>query len=343
MSLAFSRSALVRPILDGEVTIEGVDLTSSVINPGDLFWRQLHHEEFDVSELSLAALLIMKGRDSCPWGAIPVFPSRGFFHTNILVRRDAGVVEPADLRGKRVGVLDYQQTAAMWARGVLWHSYGVAPSDIEWHMGRPPERSHAAATGFSPPEGVVVQGIPIDTSLGRMILEGKLDALVGYGHRQGGLGFGQEDDGSVADLAEGFVDAGEPDLRNATEICPLFRRGIEEGRAELARTGILPMNHTVVLRESLAERHPWLPRNLYDAFCRARALAIRRLRIQLEPYAALSAVDLGAIGRVEPTLAYGVRANISTLEAAMQFAFEQGLTKRLVDIGEVFFPSIYEL
>src|SRR3954469_2918680 len=160
LSIAFSLNERVQPILDGTVAPDGIDLTITTANPGEIFWRQLHGAEFDVSEMSFSELLLLTARGDLPWGGAPIFPQRHFFHSLIIVRADAGIERPADLKEKRVGVPEYVQTAALWTRGALQHEFGVAPEDMDWYMERRPELSHAGAAGFRPPPGLLVHAIP---------------------------------------------------------------------------------------------------------------------------------------------------------------------------------------
>src|SRR5262245_58614241 len=154
LSIALSDNENTRPLLDGVVEAEGLRLVPTAVHPSEMFWRQLKFGDFDVSEMSMSSLLIATSRGPTPWVALPVFTSREFFHTRVLVRADAGIAKPEDLRGKRVGVPEYQQTAAIWGRGVLQHEFGVHARDMEWFMERPPDKSHGGATGFMPPAGV---------------------------------------------------------------------------------------------------------------------------------------------------------------------------------------------
>src|SRR5258708_15112020 len=136
LSMALSNNPNTRPLIDGAVEAEGLDLTATVLHPSEMFWRQLRFAEFDVSEMSMSSLLISTARSPTPWVPLPVFTTRELFHTRILVRADAGIASPADLRGKRVGVPEYQQTAAIWGRGVLENEFGVHPRDMEFFMER---------------------------------------------------------------------------------------------------------------------------------------------------------------------------------------------------------------
>lgn len=343
VTIAFSRSARLRPLLDGEIEVEGVDLVPCVISPGDLFWRQVRYAEFDVSELSTSALLMMKSNGTAQFSALPAFPSRAFFHTNILVGTHSGIESPADLAGKRVGVAEYQQTAAVWTRGVLAHEFGVAPGEIQWHMGRSPERSHGSSTGFRPPAGVDLRYVPDGENLGRMLLAGKIDAIIAYAARNGGLGLGQEDEQHPGRRSDGFVDREDFDLTESPEVKNVFPDPRAEGQRYFEATGIYPFNHVVAVRDELTDRYPWLARNLYDAFRNARDLAFRRLRIQLEPYAALGMVDLDNVARGDRAQPYGVVANRPTIDAVVQFAKEQGLVGEHLSSEELFCPTVRSL
>src|SRR3989440_7000786 len=180
LSIALSDNPNTRPLLSGDVQAEGIGLVATALHPSEMFWRQLRFGEFDVSEMSMSSLLISTSRGPTPWVALPVFTTREFFHTRILVRADAGIAAPSDLRGKRVGVPEYQQTAAIWGRGVLQHEFGVSAREIEWFMERPPDRSHGGATGFSSPPGVRLNHIPPTTNIGEMLVRGELDAKLLY-------------------------------------------------------------------------------------------------------------------------------------------------------------------
>src|ERR1700742_1805368 len=144
LSIGITNNPRTWPILNGTVKPEGIDLLPTVLHPSELFWRQLHFSEFAVSEMSCSSFLIAIARGDTRFVGLPVFTTRRFFHTSILVRRAAGIETPADLKGKRVGVPEYQQTAALWGRGVLQHEFGVAAKDMEFWMERTPEMSHAA-------------------------------------------------------------------------------------------------------------------------------------------------------------------------------------------------------
>src|SRR5437899_983160 len=180
LSLCVTDSPRTRAIVEGRVRAQGVDFTSTVLTPGDIFWRQLHFDEFDVSEMSMSSLLMVLAHGDRRWLALPVFTTREFFHRDGVVRVGAGIERPEDLRGKRVGVTEYQQTAALWARGALQHEFGVAPEEVEWFMERTPDRSHGGATRFEPPPGVRLGYIPPPDTIGTLLTSGALDACIRY-------------------------------------------------------------------------------------------------------------------------------------------------------------------
>jgi 4,5-dihydroxyphthalate decarboxylase len=160
LSLAITSNPRIWPIIDGRVKAEGVDFAKTVLGPAEMFWRQLSFAEFDVSEMSMSELMMIRNRDDDRFIGIPVFTTRRFYHTGILVRKDAKIASPADLRGKRVGVPEYVQTSALWNRGILENEFGIAPKDMTFFMERLPTHSHAGAIGFEAPPGVSIKQIP---------------------------------------------------------------------------------------------------------------------------------------------------------------------------------------
>src|ERR1700719_2542488 len=322
LSIALSDNSNTRPLIDGAVAPEGISLTTTVIHPSEMFWRQLKFAEFDVSEMLMSSLVIATARVPTPWAELPVFTTREFLHTRILVRAAAGIVAPADLRGKRVGVPEYQQTAAIWGRGALENEFGVRPRDMEFFMERVADKSHGGATGFKPPAGVTVHQIPASTNIGEMLVSGELDATLLYlTHRN-------------------LVDRSRIDLSVDKRVRPLFPDRAAEGRRYYAKTGIYPINHTVVVRRALAEKHPWIALNLYSAFATARAEVLRAGSTALASHFETGVIgeDLRKALAADP-MAYGVKATRKVLETIADYVHAQGLTDRRGENGGLFSPG----
>ena len=326
LSMCVSDNIRTLPLRDGRVKADGIDLAVSTIHPSEMFWRQLRFAEFDVSEMSWSSLLIAISQGDKRWVGLPVFTSRGFPHTGILVRSDRGIERPEDLKGRKVAVPEYQQTSALWSRGVLQHEFGVTAWDMEWYMERTEELSHGGATGFTPPAKLKFHRIEPPANIGTMLLDGTIDASLLY-------------------LNEvNLVDRSRVDLRNRPEIRLLFRDQVAEGARYYKKTGFYPANHCVVFKRETLERYPWAALNVYKAFIAAKEMAHAPGRevasiyfdLDLLPSAQRTVLD------VDP-YPYGVPANRKMLEALTQFSFEQGLTTRKLTLEDVFHPATLEL
>jgi 4,5-dihydroxyphthalate decarboxylase len=321
LTAALSRNAFTEPVLAGVAKADGVTLRARTMHPSEMFWRQMKHQEFDVSEMSLAALFILRAQGDRTWAGLPVFTSRRFFHSHVLVRRDASITSPADLAGRRVGVPEYQQTAAVWSRGVLRDDFGVRPQDIHWVMERPTERSHGDLSGFTPPPDVDLVTAPDGASLAELLAAGELDALLVH------LG------------GRNLVDVGDRGVDVAALTQPLF----PDRRAETARywqaNGIYPANHCLVIKRSLVDEHPELPAAVFALFADAKRRALRGRREFLE-----SAREFGILPRdvfealLEDHMPYGT-GDTAMLGTLSRYAIEQGLTDRLVEASELFEPG----
>jgi 4,5-dihydroxyphthalate decarboxylase len=321
LSIGITNNPRTWPILDGTVKPDGIDLIPTVLHPSELFWRQLHFAEFAVSEMSCSSFLIVTAHGDTRFVGLPIFTTRRFFHTSILVRRAAGIEKPADLKGKRVGVPEYQQTAALWARGVLQHEFGVAPKDMEFWMERTPDRSHGGATGFKAPPGVTVHQIPADKSIGSMMLAGELDAVLHYLS------------------GRNLVDRSRADLTNHPDFRYLFDDPIAEGIRFYKKTGLIPINHQAVVRRDVFDKEPWVVLNLIKAFKRANEIASER---RVEHVADHLATGLLSGDAKTPVIHHGVKANRKVIETITQYSLEQALTPRLIALEELYAPSALE-
>ena len=325
LSIALSENENTRAVLDGRIAPAAIKLHPTALHPSEMFWRQLRFAEFDVSEMSMSSLIIAVSRGDTRWVAIPVFTMRKFFYTSIIVRTDSGIEVPADLRGKRIGVPEYQQTWAIWSRGILQHEFGVHARDIEWFMERNPDKSHGGATGFSAPAGVRVNQIPPTTNMGEMLIRGELDGSLHY----------------LVD--NNLVDRSTVDVSAVTRH--LFPDPAAEGRRFYAKTGLFPINHTVVVRRSLLESHPWIALNLYSAFVAAKEEIARYGKSYLQWYFESGLLDGGVkrtLAEHDP-LAYGFKASRAVLETVAEYVHEQGLSTRRVELKEIFAPSTLDV
>lgn len=177
LTLACAPYDRAQALFDGRVRPAGIDLNVIFLRPEDTFWRMLRHQEFDVSEMSLSSYLMSKANGP-DFVAIPLLLSRVFRHSSIYVNANAGIREPADLRGRRVGVPEYQMTAALWIRGILQHEYGVAPHEIQWFSGGLDEPGRTEKLPLSLPANVSLHPIAKDRTLNQLLSTGELDALV---------------------------------------------------------------------------------------------------------------------------------------------------------------------
>ena len=322
LSLATAANPRSRPVLDALVQPNGIDLVPTVLHPSEMFWRQLRFAEFDISEMSFSSLMMAIAGGNNRWVGLPIFTTRKFFHTEIMARRDAKIDTPADLKGRRVGVPEYQQTAALWARGVLQHEFGVSPTEMEFWMERVPSHSHAGGVGFKPPNGVTIHQIPEEKSIGSMMLSGELEAVIHYLRH------------------DNLVDRSKVDLDRHPDVKFIFSDPIAEGARYYRKTGIHPINHGMVVKREIAEKHPWVVLNLLKAYDKANAIADAQRMEHVDYYVAVGMIPQEVAKALrEPVLRHGIKANRKILETAARYSLEQGLTPRLMKLEEVFAAS----
>jgi 4,5-dihydroxyphthalate decarboxylase len=307
---------------DGRVQIEGCDVTYLPLEPEEIFHRAFRFHEFDVCELSFSSFLRTVAGGTAAYVGIPAFISRLFRHSGIYVRTAAGIRAPQDLRGKRVGLPEYQITAVVWMRGMLQHEYGVHPSEIHWRSGGQEQPGRQERTPLKPITNLDLQPIGDDQTLVGMLRAGDLDALF------------------TARAPSSFI-AGEP------HIARLFADTRAAEIAYYKKTGLFPIMHLVGVRKTLAEQYPWLATSVYKAFCEAKALAMTRLTdvnalaVTLPFLEAETRETMAAMGR--DFWRYGVHENLREIEALAQYAFEQGLLDRKVKVDELFCSSTLEM
>lgn len=321
LSLAMGDYDRTRPILDGRVKIDGVDPICMLLSPEEMFFRAFRHAAFDISELSLSSYSISVARGEPHYIAVPVFLSRAFRHTSIYVRKDRGIDTPADLRGRRVGIAEYQLSANVWFRGILEEEYGVKPSEIEWVRGGMDTPGRPEKIKVVLPADVRLVDAPAGDTLNGMLERGEIDAFVGP-------------------RSPRCFDEGHPDIGR------LFADTVAEAEAYFGRTGIFPIMHVLGLRRSLAESHPWLPGALLKAFSRAKAIAQEALADTSATKVTMPFVEDNlsrARALMGPDLwSYGFANNLPVLDTFLKYHFEQGLSPRRVEAAELFHPATME-
>ena len=308
-----------RPLIDGRVQPEGIDLDIKVLRPRETFKRMLDDREFHASELSLASYTALKGRGNCPFVAIPVALSKIFRHSCIYVRTGAGIKKPEDLKGKRVGTSQYSSTALTFMRGMLQHEYGVKASDMHWFMGGLNTFTEKPLIPLDLPKDVKLEFLPAGKTLEGMFEAGELDALLSI---------------YIPSLF----------LHGSPRIARLFPNFKQVEQDYYRRTRIFPIMHTVAIRDDVHREHPWVARSLYRAFCEAKDLAVNGLYDSDALHLALPWLldHVEEAWRVfgKDFWAYGLEPNRPTFTAIGQYVHEQGLAPRTVDPSELFVPGV---
>ncbi len=321
LSIAVGDYDRVRPLVDGTVQIDGVKPIFMMLSPEEIFFRALRHADFDVCELSLSSFTLRTARGDNPYVGVPVFPSRAFRHTAIVVRTDRGIRGPADLKGRRIGTPEYQLTACVWARALLQDEFGVKPSDVIWVRGGMEQPGRVEKVDLDLPPDVRLEPAPPDCTLSSLLERGDIDGIVG------------------PRLPACFGKPGAP-------VGWLFADPRGAAIDYFRRTGIFPIMHVLGVRRTLAEQHPWLPAALAKAFDRAKAVALDHLGDASAAKVMLPFLEeqLLAVRREmgEDFWPYGLEPNRKALETFLRHHHEQGLSARRVAVEELFHPGSVE-
>lgn len=321
LSVAIGPYDRMRPLVDGEVQIDAVDPQFMLLEPEEIFFRAMRHEAFDICELSLSSYSLRVARGDSPYVAVPVFPSRAFRHTCVVVRTDRGIERPEDLKGKRIGIPEWQLTANVWARAILEEDYGVRPADITWVRGGYESPGRVEKLAVTLPPGVTVEEAPAGATISGMLAAGDLDGVMG-------------------------PRAPSPFERGDPKIEWLFRDPTAAAEAWYRKTRIFPVMHVLGIRKPLAERHPWLPTAVVKAFERSKAIALARLTDTSATKVTLPFVEesLRRARRMmgEDFFSYGLAANRHVFEWFLRHHHAQGLSSRLLAPEELFHPSTLE-
>jgi 4,5-dihydroxyphthalate decarboxylase len=314
LTLAIGDYDHTRDLVHGIVRPEGIALTAFVLPVEEIFYRFIHHLEWDVSEISFAKYISLASQAAPPMVGIPVFPSRVFRHSAIYIRTDRGIANPKDLEHRTIGVPEWAQTAGIYARGMLAESYGVDLTTIQWVQAGVNQAGRAEKVELNLPSGIGYESRS-DASLSQLLLSGELDAVIS------------------ARVPSGFRMGG-------SQIARLFADYRREELAYHERTGIFPIMHTIAIRRAVFERHPWIAMNLFTAFDQARRRSVERvtdMTVSLFPlpWSAAFAAELDHDFGPDP-FRYGLEANRVTLEAFCRFAFDQGVLHRRMTPDDLF-------
>lgn len=321
LSVAIGNYDRMRPLVDGEVQIDGVNPVFMLQEPEEMFFRAFRHADYDITELSMSSYTVKTSNNNCPYIGVPVFPSRAFRHTSIYIRTDRGIETPADLKGKRIGVPEYQLTANVWVRLFLEEDYKLKPSQVTWYRGGYEEVGRVEKINLNLTDGVKVINIPEHETLSHMLAEGDLDAVIG------------------------------PRAPSCfTNVHPhvgyLFKNPQQEAQQWYQRTGIFPIMHLLGIRKSLVAEHPWLPFSVYKAFEQSKQIALTRLTDTSATKVTLPFVEeqLLAARRLmgHDFWSYGFEANRHALERFLIQHHAEGLSSRLVKPEELFHPASME-
>lgn len=308
-----------RPLRDGRVTCDGIDLTYLPLMVEETFFRMLRHREFDAAELSLSSYVLTLDDPDPAFVAIPVFPSRSFRHSGIYVNPRRGIGEPADLAGGRVGVAEYQLTANVWIRGILAEHHDLPFDSVTYVTGGLEDPTRVEKRALDLPSSIGVQHAPDGRTLARMLDDGEIDAI--YSPRT-------------------------PSTYGNGRVERLFADPPAAEKAYFELTGLFPIMHVVVIRREIYEDARWLAQSLFKGFNAALALTWEPLRDTTAlryslPWLVVHAEEMWRLLGPQPW-AYGLDANRENLATFLRYSYEQGLAGSLREPDALFAPEALE-
>ncbi len=310
LSLSCGDYDRTRFLIDGTVRTPGLDLTVIPLASAERHARFTRNLEFDVCELQMGVYLGWKSR-GMPVTAIPVFPHMKFCHSSVIVHPRSQIDRPEDLRGKRVGIQAHFNPIALWMRGIFQHEYGVSAEKIHWVT-----NSDEQVAPWDPPGWLHIERAPSGRRVDQMFDDGEIDAYM------------------LPTVGASFRSGKSP----ARRLWPNYR---EIEMAYYRRTGIYPIRHTVVVKDEILKRHPWVASSLLRAFEDAKRLGLQYVsdqrRSSLAWYGAQLEEEQAFFG---PDLwSYSVKGNRVTLETMLTYAAEQAITTRRLELAELFASS----
>lgn len=315
----------VEALRDSDVQPDGIELIP-VRYPS--FYTILNAGGFDVADISFLRFLVAVSRGRKDWYALPVFPSRQFFHADILTNVNSGIRKPQDLKGKRFGIPEYDMSAGVWIRAVLQHDFGVAPHEYTWYLNCSEGTDRHGPLAMQLPKNITIHRLKSDQDLSTLLRNGELDATGGTG------------------LITMLDRAGRVSIEGQPNIQRLFDSGEESGRFLQSR-GYIPPNHVLVVKREIVEQHSWVAMSLFRAFERSKQAYNRVsdnvfLKVNYAQPEVWRAHRLGLSSPIQEQHALleralapcGVHANRSMMEHCAGFLFEQGLMDSRVEIEE---------
>jgi len=321
LSIAVGHYDRIRPLVDGEVQIEGVDPVYMTQDPEEIFFRAFRHADYDVCELSLSSYAVKIAAGNSPYLAIPVFPSRAFRHSAVYVRNDRGIETPHDLKGKRIGVPEYQLTANVWVRLFLEEDHDIKASDVTWVRGGYEDPERVEKIGLKLPRGVVVEDAPTGKTISDLLASGEVDAVIGP-------------------RAPSCFVQGHPKVKY------LFEDPQASAAQWYSRTKIFPIMHTLGVRKTLLEAHPWLAAALMKGFGKAKDIALTRLTDTSATKVTLPFVDSHLLAARllmgYDFWSYGFELNEPTIDKFLERHHLEGLSSRRLRARELFHPASLE-
>lgn len=322
LSLACTQSDRAAPILDGRVKIAGCEVIPLPGITQTIFRQVLDDQAFDIAEMSMSSQLVQVDRGAQDYVAIPIFLSRAFRHSSIYINTSRGIARPEDLRGRTIGVMQFQQTVGLWVRGILGDEHGVTSGDVEWKNGGLEAPGGGERLKLDLPKHIRLSPIPPDETLNGMLAKGELDAII------------------ATKPPSSFV-------KGVAGVGRLFPDYVSAEMEYYRRSGAFPIMHCVVIRRSLVEAHPWLAAEVFHAFVRAKAIAyselkqVNILRLTL-PWVAERAADVRDMMGAN-FWKYGFSESRAEIEMMLRYAHADGLTSRLLNPEDVFHPSTFSL
>jgi 4,5-dihydroxyphthalate decarboxylase len=314
LTLASTLTDRTRAVHEGRIKVAGFDIACTAAEPEQMFRIAMQEARYDITELSMSSHILSVARGDSRYIAVPIFPSRTFRHSAIYVRSDRGIAGPADLAGRTIGVPEYQQTAALWVRGMLREHYQVPMERIAW-------RSGSERTPITLPPEIDMQIIAPGETLDGMLADGRLDAIIG------------------PRPPACFVDGSAP-------VARLFPDARPHEEAYFRATGFFPIMHCIAIRRDVAAAHPALPRALFEAFNAAKTEALvdltmgNVLRVSLPWIVAEAAAQTALMGG-DPW-PYGFARNRNEIAAMCRYSQADGMTARLVAPEELFAQTTHD-